>query len=282
VAIAADYTSAAAGTPQQAGELFTRDIKETGDLIQAYTASRETFRQAWLKENQHYWLDSALTAYDKKINRLTRLRETLKQNKTFAANGHSLSPAGSSGLLIRESTNYYFQNWMLAGPFLLSDQDKFPDYLYSDNPEYNKPPSPGDFTQFRGKLYRWKKFASTDGGIIDPGGNYSRLQPVMFYAYCSITSDSAKQVPAFIRSDAALEIYCNGRKLSEAFSEADAAKEIREDLPLKAGVNQILLKFRETGEPGWTFTFRLRDHLAITNHKHKYQLNAKTVSYDEE
>ncbi|HEY4155605.1 MAG TPA: glycoside hydrolase family 20 zincin-like fold domain-containing protein, partial [Puia sp.] len=79
VAIAADYTSAAAGTPQQAGVLFTRDIKETGDLIQAYTASRETFRQAWLKENQHYWLDSALTAYDKKINRLTRLRETLKQ-----------------------------------------------------------------------------------------------------------------------------------------------------------------------------------------------------------
>ncbi|RYF37944.1 MAG: hypothetical protein EON97_00295 [Chitinophagaceae bacterium] len=51
-------------------------------------------------------------------------------------------------------------------------------------------------------------------------------------------------------------------------------------LPLKEGVNHILLKLRKQDDRPWTFTFRLQDDLSITNHKHKYTLNAKDQVYE--
>jgi hypothetical protein len=281
-AVAGDYAKAVSETPQRAAALLGKDLHTTEDLIMACSVSKDIFKQAWLRENQPYWLNRVLASYDRKINDLKGLSRALKKNREFALQGHALSSPSAMRLQIRGSANYYFQNWMLAGPFPLSADEPFPDFLYSDNPEYDKPPSPGDFTQYRGKLYRWKKFASAAGGIIDAGEKYEQPGPALVYAYCSITSDSAETVPAFVQADIPLEIYCNGKKLSGGNPVQKETKEVREELPLKAGANQILLKFRKGDEREWTFTFRLGEQLAVTSHKHKYRLNVKTAAYDEE
>jgi hypothetical protein len=62
----------------------------------------------------------------------------------------------------------------------------------------------------------------------------------------------------------------------------NAAETIKANLPLKKGINNILLKLKKDADDNWTFTFHLQDDLQITNHKHKYQLNPKTKSYDAE
>jgi hypothetical protein len=76
-----------------------------------------------------------------------------------------------------------------------------------------------------------------------------------------------------------VELYCNGVKV---FNSAGRNFQQEEEisLPLKEGVNHVLLKLRKKDDRPWTFTFRLQDGLSVTNHKHKYTLNAKDQTYE--
>ncbi|CAN5778010.1 hypothetical protein BH11BAC3_BH11BAC3_36390 [soil metagenome] len=248
-------------------------------LIKRYELSRKEFKQAWLNENQHYSLDVVLQPYDKKIADLKELENNINKAKTTLQDGMAVPSASAMRLGIRESASFYFQNWMLTGPFPVSNKNAFPSFLYSDTKEYNKPPSPGDFTKYDGKLYRWKKFASEDGGIINLIENYPASSPAIVYAYCYIKSDTAITAKAY--SNKTMEIFCNGEKVGTT-NTGDSQTTIETKLPLQKGINHILLKLKKDQADDWRFTFHLQDDLQVTSHKHKYQLNPKTKSYDAE
>jgi hypothetical protein len=263
-------------------DLLKNDENIISELVKRYESLREEFTKAWLAENQRYWLDEVLKPYDKKIADLRELKENVANAEKNLQNGNSVPTASAMRLDIRESSSFYFQSWMLTGPFPVNNKNSFPSFLYSDTKEYDKPPSPGDFTKYEGKLYRWRKFSSEDGGIIDLNEYYPGASPAFVYAYCYIKSDAALAAKAFVNANEAMQIFCNGEKVYDNATAIDADSTGATNLPLKKGINNILLKIKKDRADNCTFTFHLQDDLQITNHKHKYQLNPKTKSYDAE
>jgi hexosaminidase len=271
----------AGGEPAKAGEVLRQAYAVVNELEGRHQQLKERFRTAWLRENQPYWLDVVLQSYERRINDLRALSANLARAIAALDKQYDLPSPSQVRLNIRESNEYYFQNWMLGGPFPFPPSDKLPAFLYSENDAYNKPPVPGDFTHYKGKTYRWQKFASQDGGIIDLDENYNVPSSSLVYAYCNITSEQPLMADAFFSGPGGAEIFCNGEKvLVDTVLQEDGVGERLLKLSFKAGVNHVLLKLpKETGHP-WSFTFRLDKNLSVTTHKHKYQLNPKNVAYE--
>jgi hypothetical protein len=170
---------------------------------------------------------------------------------------------------------------MLGGPFPFVAKDKLPEFLYSENNEYNKPPIPGDFTHYQGRSYRWQKFASPDGGLVHLDEQYNSPEHSLAYAYCSITTEQPITVDAFLTSYNGAEIFCNGQKVFSNFPRGQIdSNEKSFKLSLKAGANHLLLKLPKKEANQWSFTFRLDQNVSVTTHKHKYQLNPKKTTYE--
>jgi len=262
----------------KAEALLKESIDAASALQKRYAAHAEWFRRSWLSENQLYWLDKTMEPYNKKRNDLLQLQQQLTAARAAIAAHHTIPPASALRLNITVSDRFYFKNWMVGGPFPLADKNELPGFLYSSNKEYDKPPSPGDFTHYLGKTYRWQKYSSTEGGIIDLDANYKDPVSVSGYAYCLINAEKAINANAFITVNDETEVYCNGIKVFS--STGSGSREEQLSLPLKEGVNHVLLKIRKQNDRPWTFTFRLQDDLAITNHKHKYTLNAKDQTFE--
>lgn len=272
--------SIAPADPRQAQTILNTAVKNVAALAGHYLKSAEWFRKSWLRENQEYWLDRTLEPYAKKMRDLEVLKLSLQFAAASAAE-RSIPAPSSLRLNIAVSDRFYFKNWMLGGPFPLDDKKAFPGFLYSSNKEYDKPPSPGDFTHYLGKTYRWQKFSSTDGGIIDLDDNYKNPVNVTGYAYCLVNSSKAFSAKAFLVANDEVEIFCNGQQIFSGMG-GSMQQEVPVTLPLKEGVNHVLLKLKKLDNRPWTFTFRMQEDISITNHKHKYTLNAKDKVYDAE
>ncbi|GAB4045990.1 family 20 glycosylhydrolase [Spirosoma litoris] len=234
-----------------------------------YQALKETYRSLWEAENQPYYLAINLKGFDTKINQLQQLKARLQ---TLVSSSASLPPIASIGLDIKASNAFYFQNWLLTGPFKTPTP---PGFLYSEDPAYNVPPKPGDMSQYQGKTYRWMKYISQEGGIVDLGDYYKTTSEAVAYAYCSITTDSAQAVTALLSAQAG-ELFVNGVPIKASGSANQ--DETPFAINLTKGVNHILLKLPASSS--WNFAFRLDTPKPITNHKHKYSLNAKTSVHE--
>ena len=138
----------------------------------------------------------------------------------------------------------------------------------------------GDFTHYKGKTYRWQKFASQDGGIIDLDENYKATGNRVVYAYCSVFLDSAIQTNAYINSSNGAELFCNGNKVFSDLQSNDSEKENKIGLSLNKGLNHILIKLPGKEGSAWTYSFRLEENLPLFNHKHKYKLDSKLKKYE--
>ena len=95
------------------------------------------------------------------------------------------------------------------------------------------------------------------------------------------TGNWAFAFKAFFTGYNGAEIFCNGEKVFSSIKEGQQDGEERVmELPLKAGVNHLIMKLpKKEGNP-WAFTFRLEKNLSVTTHKHKYQLNPKKTTYE--
>ncbi|WP_315824200.1 hypothetical protein [Paraflavitalea speifideaquila] len=158
--------SMAATQPQQAVSLLTNAVKPIQELSRRYQLMKEGYTAAWRRENQEYWLKEVQQPYNNKIADLQQLEQALTSAATAIQQQQAPTPASNTRLDIVETTFSYFQNWMLTGPFPAKEPGQAPGFLYAENKEYNKPPSPGDFTMYEGKTYRWQKFATSNGGSL--------------------------------------------------------------------------------------------------------------------
>lgn len=254
---------------QQNTATLTGTIQAISGLQARYQALKETYRSLWKAENQPYYLAINLKGFDSKINQLQQLSSRLQ---TLVSSSASLPPITSIGLNIKASNAFYFQNWLLTGPFKTPAP---PSFLYSEDPAYNKPPKPGDMAQFGGKTHRWMKYISQEGGIVDLGDYYKTHSDAVAYAYCSITADSAQAITARV-SGQAVELFING--IQAKADNSTQEDEVPFSINLTKGVNHVLLKLPASSS--WHFAFRLDTPKPITNHKHKYSLNAKTSVHE--
>ncbi|ACU05309.1 beta-N-acetylhexosaminidase [Pedobacter heparinus] len=248
-------------------------------LKNRYEAMEIDFRNKWNAENQPYTLDYALKPYKTRIAALTDLENKLLSLER-PGKVNSLPAAAAVGLNVVESDQYYFNFWLLSGPFK-SKSGGFPPFLYSEEQSANHPPKPGDFAQYNSKQFRWMKYNTDNGGIInkfkDLGSN------AYVYAFCTISTETAGQVQAWIGNDSAVELFCNNSPIAEGNAAAKnnpaLPKEKAYSLPLKAGSNYILLKVKSSNANA-AFTFRLDTTEPVTNHKHKYTINANQNSHE--
>ncbi|TKC56538.1 glycoside hydrolase [Pedobacter hiemivivus] len=246
-------------------------------LKNRYVAMEADFQNKWNQENQPYTLDYALKPYRTRIAALSSLEDKLKTINNASGNA-KLPEAATIGLSVLESDRYYFNYWLLSGPF---KNNTFPEFLYSEDQQANHPPKPGDFAQYNSKQSRWMKYNTDNGGIIDKFKNPGADTYV--YAFCTITIETAKPLSAWIGNNSAVQLFCNGSQVAEG-AVAPAGnialpKEKSYDLPLKAGTNYIVLKVKSNATSA-AFTFRLDTNEPLTNHKHKYTINANQESHE--
>lgn len=272
------YADAAALMPSDTQQAIAQ-ILACADTLHAlnmrYQAAAAWFKKAWLQENQPYWLNVVLQPYQEKCAALAQLEHQLRQ----AAAQHKLPPVTATRLNIMVTNRSYFKNWMLCGPLPVKNYGDIPGFLYAPQKEDNVPPSPGDFIHYQNKIYRWQKFPSDNGGIIDLDEKYHyKGGAAITYAYCQVKTDSAAMVNAFLDAATNTVLYCNGVLCTSAANSRQGEQRIA--LPLKAGVNHVLIKTANAPQAPWHFTFRLQDDITVTNHKHKYQLNAKSTKYE--
>lgn len=278
VTVANSYRQAASAPVQARGKLLRGAIAEVRRLTKQTDALLERFRAAWRKENQEYWLDVVSAGYESKAGALRELQRSLEGSlRTRPA---TLPPADGIGLDITETPYTYFQNWLLSGPFP-SPGESLPGFLYSEGNEYNQPPSPGAISVFEGKNYRWRKFASPDGGLIDLEDYYKTGKNAVAYAYCNIRITEGEATEAYISAPPGTEVFCNGEKAATIRGAGDEEEKISLLLK-KGGPHHLLLKIPAAGYAPWRFSFRLGNGLEVINHKHKYQTNSKNKTYEAE
>lgn len=248
------------------------------NLKNRYISMEVDFKNKWNQENQPYTLDYALKPYKSRITALAELERKLTMVSIAAAASATLPPAVGIGLNVVESDRYYFNFWLLTGPF---KSNTFPAFLYSEDQEGNHPPKPGDFARYNDQQLRWMKYNTDNGGIIDKFKNPGADTYV--YAFCTITTKTAKQLPAWIGNNSAVRLFCNGIQIPEGAAAPDGnialPKEKSYNLSLNEGTNYIVLKVKSAGLKA-AFTFRLDTIEPITNHKHKYTINANQDSHE--
>ncbi|AXY74237.1 glycoside hydrolase [Paraflavitalea soli] len=270
-----------AARPQESKVLLLASARGIHALASRYVAMKDRYRAAWKRENQDYWLKEVLLPYDKKIADLHQLEAALLSAAANTGKQAALPPADSLRLTIAETRFSYFQNWMLTGPFPGNENSPVPAFLYAENNEYNKPPSPGDFTMYQGKTYRWHKFATPNGGIIDLEERFGKVAHSSAYAYCNITAKEAAVSASFLSAPAGAEVFFNGMQVMAIPGTDTMEGEKKYPLPFKAGINHLLLKIPQGGSP-WQFTFRLAADINVINSKHKYQTNPQNKVYEAE
>ncbi|MBE9598048.1 family 20 glycosylhydrolase [Pedobacter sp. MC2016-24] len=270
------------GGTKKSSENVKSKITALQKLKSRYVAMEADFKYKWNRENQPYTLNYALKPYQNRIASLTDLEKKLSGLPPNAVNAN-WPTATAIGLNVVELDRYYFNYWLLSGPFV-NPNHGFPAFLYSEDPDANRPPKPGDFAQFVNKPFRWMKYNTDNGGIIN---KFKALPADRYvYAFCSVTAEKAMEIPAWIGTDAELELFCNDTSIANALPaqvhappSALLPAEKSYNLPLKKGINYILLKIRSNGTNA-AFTFRLNTTEPVTNHKHKYTINANQNNHE--
>lgn len=248
-------------------------------MSERIAALREMFREAWQSENQPYWLNNALQPFDEKANTIRYIQEQYALLTSFTARRSQIPDTLFTKLQVFETNHFFFQNWLLCGPFNSGGQP--PSFLYfpANTGMY---PKPGDQFQWEDKSFRWKKFASLNGGISYLGGIE---EGQWTYAYASIQSDSIRQLPALLHGSDKMQVWCNGQPLvlQPAAKELTmlAGPDFHTSVPLMKGINYLVIKL--PGDlPEKAFTFRLHPSVTVVNHKHKYYLNPNTGDHEAE
>ncbi|MGN6421543.1 MAG: family 20 glycosylhydrolase [Pseudobacter sp.] len=237
------------------------------------------FRNAWLAENQNYWLNNALKSFDEKITAIRYLQNQHDLLLSLTSRKAAIPDTLFSRLQVFETNQFFFQNWLLCGPF--NSSGKPPSFLYFPAATGGYP-KPGDQFDLDSKSFRWKKFASLNGGIT----YLNEMDASQWmYAYATIQSDSIRNLQAFLHGTAGIELYCNGQFLPLQ----PAAKELtmlpgsgfQTQVPLIKGINYLVIKL-PGNLPDRAFAFRLHPSVTVVNHKHKYYLNPNTGDHEAE
>jgi hexosaminidase len=265
--------------PAEAKKRVLQSADALKTLRERYISIQSNFKKAWLKENQLYWLDVVMATYNVKISALAGLENALRK----AASGKSdFPPASQIGFEIYETPHTYFSYWLLSGPFPSEKAGSVPGFLYSENEEYNKPPIPGGIATYQKKNYRWHKFASKNGGIIDLSEYFGKTGAATGYAYCTLNITGKEVNEVFVKATNGTEVFCDGKKIGAISGNGKAAIEQKINVPLPKGTHLFILKIpQETGIP-WNFSMRLADDIQVVNTKHKYQTNSKNKTYEVE
>lgn len=284
-AVAKDYALAVSlqsKKPKESQRLIRQSVITVRELTERYILLKERFKKSWLEQNQSYWLDVVGGSYDVKINTLSGLQDALLKLTESSTEKKQLPAADQMGLQILQTTHTFFTYWLLSGPFPSAEHGQVPTFLYSQNQEYNKAPIPGAIATYNQRSYRWHKFASNSGGVIDLKNYFGKTSPAVAYAYCTLNLTAGDVNEVFVRAVTGTQVFCDGSKIATIQSATAPGSEQRISVVLSKGLHSFLLKVPTDKAAPWQFTMRLGDDHQVVNTKHKYQTNSKNKIYEVE
>ena len=109
------------------------------------------------------------------------------------------------------------------------------------------------------------KYPSPNGGITNLDAWYHTNNTVAAYAYCTITTDSAATIKAYITSNNGAQVFCNGKQLLYNMQPGQKSATF---LPLAMVTTRYWIKLPRS-QAAWTFSFRLDEQVAVTSLKYK-------------
>ncbi|MCB9782733.1 MAG: DUF4838 domain-containing protein [Candidatus Omnitrophica bacterium] len=146
----------------------------------------------------------------------------------------------------------YITDWKLLGPFDNTDRAGF-DTAY--------PPESGidleaSYTGAGGETIRWKEYEPGRTGYVDLARAICPDDaPGVAYAYRTFEADRNKTLQVSLGSNDGIQLWLNGeRLLSSKASRTARPGDESVELPLKKGLNTVLLKVDQLGG-GWGFYF---------------------------
>ena len=242
-----------------------------------FMALSGNFQTAWLQEDQLHGLATALGPFREKIKALNRLEQDLLDGIGLLDTNQYLLPPNRICLDVEVNTSRYFHDWLLCGPFPIADLNHLPGFLYGTGTDREGQafPVPGKSFPYQGRSYSWKKYSGGTGAMISLADYYDHAEKSAACAYCSVKAERDTTVRAFIGSNDGIRVFCNGKLIySNLKRKPFILDETAIDLPLKQGMNHLLLKISQW-KGDWGFSFRLEDHCRVSNHKYKYVVTLK-------
>ncbi|MCA9450447.1 MAG: DUF4838 domain-containing protein, partial [Candidatus Omnitrophica bacterium] len=153
------------------------------------------------------------------------------------------------------STPEYITEWQILGPFDNTNRMGF-DTEYPPETEVNLAAS---YEGVDGEMIRWKPYQPGSTGYVDLARTIRADDvPGVAYAYRTFEADADHTLQVGIGSNDGVKLWLNGELvLSSKSSRAARPGDESVELPLKKGVNTVLLKIDQLGG-GWGFYFGLK------------------------
>ncbi|UCH62511.1 MAG: beta-N-acetylhexosaminidase [Fidelibacterota bacterium] len=234
---------------------------------------RHRYAQLWLRENRSYALDHVLESFDQRIEDLDDAELRIQVAIGDFDKGHALPPPTTVRLNIKQVDSYYFQDWLICGPFPYDrKRDDNPDYLIEMGGVASARPTVYSITEMDdGTEVPWKKVHSVEFGVVDLAKLYKNNRHVVAYAYATIESKRPREVRITLGSNDGIEVFVNGLLVHRNHMMRSLTLDEDELLiPVKAGKNHVMLQI-DQGNGDWGFSFQLPD-FKIKNNKHKYYI----------
>jgi len=290
ISAASNYRQACLSQPDsiQSKKYLAKTIELISNQQNRWNQLKDEYQTLWHRENRPYALEVNLRKFKRIDHDLSDVLERLKVAKSDLEQGQYLPSPLHVRLDIKELTENFFQTWLVCGSFPNPKKDNdLPshapgncfgfdtDYLLEIGGEMGANPKAGDVIKRPdGSEVDWKIHTTTIGAKVDLIGLFDREARVVAYAFCTIESPKEERVVAALGSNDGIKVFLNGEKIFEhhelRFVKID---EDKIELPLKKGVNRLLLKI-DQGRGKWGFCFRILD-AKVRNEGYKYQIFKK-------
>ncbi len=260
--------------PVLSRKLIVKSVKLITGIINSFSRIRNEFENLWLGENRTYAMNVITNKYDAKINDYLDVKSRLLQSLKRLDSRKSILKIEDVRLLISKLPGKYFREWLIVNPLPNSDKlrNSQIDYLADMGGEMNVVPQVTQEFYYDSVKYRWRRFVTKYEDVVD----FHELFPdkdseKVMYAFANIDVDKDTTVTAAVSFVDGLTVYLNSNKIFQRSGSGRLLiKELKFNLPLKKGRNNLMLKISQT-TGNWGFTFRLPGS-EVRNNKNRYRI----------
>lgn len=244
-------------------------LDETAELKTMLQSVVCQYTSLWFAENQYYTYGHTLSILKNREIELSRMESDLSNAIKLIDSGMMLVPAIETCLNVKAVNSNYFDAWLVCGPY--EDGELNVDYLSEVGGEQFSIPQPGLRFQYSGAGYKWTRKVSADAFALDLGDVLNSNGNAVGYASVEIICSKDTVVTLLFGGSGENILLLNGHQVFKSKrGDAFVADQYSLELPLKSGVNRLIVKSRQLVRE-WRISARI-DGVAVKGHKQKYYL----------
>jgi hexosaminidase len=269
------YADAVTATsPLQARNAIIRAIGLVDSVRERESMAKSTFEKLWLHENHTYALERLSDIHRGKIADLDDVKKRLIGALAKQDSGEPFPSQEAVRLGISPLPGKYFREWLATRPMPNKDRRHLShiDYLMDMGGEAAAVPKVTQEFYDDSLKNRWSRITSAYQDVVDLAELFpEQNRDVVLYAFATVEAGSDTGVRALLGCDDGAEVLVNGVRVFEKECPGGLTPdEFSFLLPLRKGVNHLLLKISQT-EGSWGFSFRLPDS-EVRSRKNRYRL----------